>query len=58
MPAPSPEFIEALEKFQQAALDLSRQWEDEEVTLENYPAYLPSFDEFAVEIRECKAVSL
>lgn len=42
----------ALDNFKQAGLELNDAWEiaqsleDSEISLNNYPEYLPSFDEF------------
>lgn len=43
-----PGFDAALDDFNAAAQELSRAWEDADLEVEDYPSYLPSFDEFAL----------
>jgi len=45
------EFETRLQEFKDAALDLSKAWEaDGSKDVENYPDYLPSFDEFCYDV--------
>lgn len=48
------EFRRALSHFQAAAMRLSEAW-DSTSEVEDYPTYLPSFDEFAVDVQAIRA---
>jgi hypothetical protein len=43
-------FAEALENFVNAATAVLEQWDEDRVPAKAYPAYLPSFDEFVVDL--------
>ncbi len=54
-------FDQALENFKDAASQLVAVWQGERdgdsLDVDNYPEYLPSFDEFALDVREIKRAS-
>lgn len=47
-------FTAALAAFKDAAAELGRAWELDERSINGYPPYLPSFDQFIVDVLEMK----
>lgn len=51
------QFTEKMREFIQVSSELVNIWQDNpEIEVENYPSYLPSFDEFMADMQEVKII--